>query len=504
MKIETAALLILFLPLLAAICSFFSSGRKYLSVLHITLSFVMLVMAVMLCLRVGPGTDLLLLEGWLRVDAFTAFMFLIISLITFLSCLYSDCCIVGMSNHEPVIAHSGGGLRFYWLLLDIFVFTMFVVVLSNSLGLLWIALESSTLASAFLVGYHNRKTSIEAAWKYILLCTVGITFALNGIIMLYYAAVRAGLPKAEALFLSSLTDVAPLMDVGLVRIAFVFILIGFGTKAGLAPMHNWLPDAHSESPAAISALLSAVLLKCALYAIVRLLPLCGSTMGMHTAGDFLIFFGLFSVLVAMVFLIRQKGLKRFLAYSSLEHIGIMAIGFGIGTPLAVFGAVFHILTHALTKSMLFFLAGNLLLSHGTVEIRKIRNLFACNPVMGVLFFGGGLSLTGLPPFAVFISKFYIIWGAFQAGYFKTTAVLLLLLAFVFFTVIYRFTVLVFSDYDNQADQVSGKIKTCAHDLPVLLAVLLPFVLLIILCFVIPSPLFNLINNAVLSITGGAL
>jgi hydrogenase-4 component F len=405
-------------------------------------------------------------------------------------------------NHQWESVSDGRGLRFYWALLDVFVFTMIVVVLSNSMGLLWIALEASTLVSAFLVGYYQRKTAVEAAWKYILLCTVGITFALNGIILMYYAAIQAGAPKSQALFFTTLPEFAGNMDSGLVKIAFIFIFIGFGSKAGLAPMHSWLPDAHSESPAAISTLLSAVLLKCALYAILRFFPVCDLAVSKHFAGDILIFFGMFSIIIAALFLIRQKGLKRFLAYSSLEHIGIMSVGFGIGNPLAVFGAVFHVLTHALTKSLLFFLAGEFLLKHGTVEIKRLQGLFSKNPLMGILLFSGGLSLIGLPPFAVFISKFYIVWGALKSGNTILAALFLFLLAMVFFTVIFRFTKLVFAKSSNlDATSLSpGEQNTHAPEL----LYFLPFCLLILLCFYIPSPLLELMNNAVLIISGGRL
>ncbi len=238
-------------------------------------------------------------------------------------------------------------------MVQLFLLTMLLVVVCDNLGMMWVAIEGTTLASAFLVGFYEKDTSVEAAWKYLIICSVGIALALFGIVLTYASSIELLGDSSSALEWTTLRSIAPELDPTYLRLAFIFIMVGYGTKVGLAPMHTWLPDAHSQAPSPISAMLSAVLLNCAFYGILRffiITELC--VPGFAT--DLMLIFGLLSMAVAAVFIIVAKDSKRLLAYSSIEHMGIMSLGFGLGGFLGIFGALFQMLNHALTKPILFF------------------------------------------------------------------------------------------------------------------------------------------------------
>jgi hydrogenase-4 component F len=286
---------------------------------------------------------------------------------------------------------------------------MLVAVTTDNLGVMWVAIEGTTLATVFLVNLNHTRTSLEAAYKYLILSSVGIALAFIGTALMYYAgAAKAG---EIAVNWSALRAAAGSLSPEVVRLAFVFIIIGYGTKAGLAPMHTWLPDAHSEAPAPISALMSGVLLNVGLYAMMRFKAVVDVAVGPEFAAGLLLGIGLLSLLVAAVFLVAQRNYKRMLAYSSVEHIGIICLGLGFGGYWGVFGALLHVVNHALSKSLLFLLSGNILLKYHSTEIREVRGLLRAAPWTGGLFLAGMLSLIGLPPFAPFISEFII----FRAG-----------------------------------------------------------------------------------------
>ena len=255
-------------------------------------------------------------------------------------------------------------LRLYHASYQGFLFTMLLALSTNNLGVLWFALEGATLATVLLVSLYRTPESVEAAWKYFILCGVGIAQALFGTVLLYLAASRLGLAGNEALHWSTLYSHAADLEPAIIAIAFIFLLVGYGTKVGLVPLHNWLPDAHSEGPTPISAVLSGLLLNVALYAIVRIKILADATLHSgtvhtpHLAGYFMMGFGLLSFLVAALFLHRQRDIKRLFSYSSIEHMGLMTFAFGIGAPLATFGALLHMTVHSLTKSAIFVTVGH--------------------------------------------------------------------------------------------------------------------------------------------------
>jgi hydrogenase-4 component F len=275
-----------------------------------------------------------------------------------------------------------------------------------------------------LVNLHQTRTSLEAAYKYLILSSVGIALAFIGTALMYYAGVvKAG---EIAVNWSALSAAAGSLNAEVVRLAFVFIVIGYGTKAGLAPMHTWLPDAHSEAPAPISALMSGVLLNVGLYAMMRFKTVVDAAIGPQFAARLLIGVGLVSLSVAAAFLVRQRNYKRMLAYSSVEHIGIICLGLGFGGYWGVFGALFHVINHALAKSLLFILSGNILLKYHSAEIRDVRGLLRAAPCTGALFLAGTLALIGLPPFAPFISEFIIFRAGLESHPGATTAAVILL------------------------------------------------------------------------------
>jgi hydrogenase-4 component F len=303
-----------------------------------------------------------------------------------------------------------------------------LVILSHHLGLMWVAMEATTLALAPNIFFHKTPRSLEATWKYLLICSVGIALALLGCFFLAYSALYAGLDST--LFFDDLVRRAPTLSLPWLHAAFVFILVGYGTKMGLAPMHTWLPDAHGEAPAPISALLSGALLPCALLAILRVFQVCQAAGDADSSRRILIGIGLFSMAVAAVFLAGQRDLKRLLAYSSVEHMGILALATGIG-GLALFGALLHILSNGLTKTALFLCAGNIQHVFGSKFSDEVRGVMRRLPVTGGLFLAGFLAITGSPPFGTFVSEFTILRGALAGSHVLTVVLFLLFLASAF-------------------------------------------------------------------------
>ena len=361
------------------------------------------------------------------VDHLSAVLLFVVALLTFTSTLFS----LSYMEKEVQERHiSPPMLPRYYALLNLFSFAMISVLVVGNLGLIWVAVEGTTLASALLVAFYFNREALEAAWKYVMICTVGICLALLGTMILYYAQVNAN-GAYQALNWVALKNMAPMLDAGVIKIAFIFILIGYGTKAGLAPMHTWLPDAHSQAPSPVSGLLSGALLSCALYALVRNLIIVQGAIGTGFPQFVLLSIGVLSILIAIPFVISQHDVKRLLAYSSVEHMGIITLGLGIGTPLAVYAALLHIVNHAVVKSSLFYMAGVITQEYKTKNIRQIQGIARTMPMMGTLFVIGILAITGSPPFNIFISKFMIIWSMFEHQQWLLGSAILLLLTGVF-------------------------------------------------------------------------
>jgi hydrogenase-4 component F len=330
----------------------------------------------------------------------------------------------------------GGGhespreVRRFRIFASLFAFTMLVAVTTNNVAVMWVAIEATTITSALLVPLHVSRASVEASWKYILIGSVGIALAFVGTVLAYFDFVTVAGPQESALHWTVLMAAAPALHPAAMQLAFVFLLVGYGTKAGLAPMHTWLPDAHAEAPAALSAMMSGVLLAVALYAIVRWKAVVNLAVDGPLPDGLLIGLGLLSVAIAALSLLGQRHYKRLLAYSSIEHTGLMCVGLALG-PLGVFAAMLHLINHTAAKSMMFLLSGRILARYGTADIRHVSGLLRTMPLTGGLFAVGTLALVGLPPFGIFLSKLAMLRAGFATGHAWLMAMVLGLLAVAF-------------------------------------------------------------------------
>jgi len=344
-------------------------------------------------------------------------------------------------------------LRYYYPLVQGFVATMLITVLADNLGILWIAMEGTTITSALLVGFHGDKNGLEAAWKYIIVTTIGISFGLFGTVLVYGAAAHAqGGVFRGAMNWSSIAAIAPRLDPGIIRIGFIFVMVGYGTKAGLAPLHMWLPDAHSQAPTPVSALLSGALIKCALFGIIRFHTIARGACGPEFSQGVLLIFGLVSVVVATPFIIVQHDLKRLLGYHSVEHVGIIALGLGFGGRLGTYGALLHAINHGVTKALAFLIGGDAMSRYNTRDMRLMKGFLGIAPIAGTLFLMGAFSLAGTPPFSIFISELMVIRAGIATGHFVAVAVFLAMVVVIFAGLIHHVGQMVFGTADSNADR----------------------------------------------------
>ncbi|NCC26111.1 MAG: NADH dehydrogenase FAD-containing subunit [Deltaproteobacteria bacterium] len=389
----------------------------------------------MLSWQIETGTEW---GGLLRLDGLGQLF------LTITSVVFAVCAVYGigyLAREKPgvhtdfqgdVLFANAPEARFSACLL-FFLSAMTLVCISWNFGLLWVGIEATTLASAPLIYFHRHKRSLEATWKYLMLCSVGIAIALLGNIMLSFAVGWSGSAAGQAevsMNLDALIASAPQAHLAWFKAAFICILVGYGTKMGLAPMHAWLPDAHSEAPSMVSALLSALLLNCAFLGILRAFQVADAAGMAAFAGELLVWFGLLSLAIAAAFIVRQNDYKRMLAYSSVEHMGILSLGIGIGGG-AVFGSMLHAVNHSMAKAMLFMLAGNILAMRKTKNIQKVQGLLTSSPWTGALWMFGFLAIVGSPPFGLFVSEFLILKAAFEGGMFIVAGLILFFLAVIF-------------------------------------------------------------------------
>jgi len=357
------------------------------------------------------------LGGQLRADALSAFMLIVVGSVGLTATW-------GGLDPDPE-ADPG---RLYAVLVVLFLGAMSLAVLADNLGVLWVAVEATTIATAFLVGHYRTRRSLEAAWKYVVLGSVGVAIAFLGIVLLYAATRAAGDPT---LSWNTLHHSPPALDPSLVKVAVALAILGFATKAGLAPMHSWLPDAHSQAPAPVSGLMSGVLLSVAFYAILRVQAVALPVIGIGLMRGLLVAAGLLSLAVAAALVLRQHDLKRMLAYSSIEHMGLLALAAAVNSPLAIGAALLHVLGHGLAKSSTFVVSGRILLAEGTTTISEIRSLLSRRPGVAIPFLCGMVALLGLPPFSLFFSEVAIVVAGLQRGmgWVMAVAVALVLVTF---------------------------------------------------------------------------
>ena len=337
-----------------------------------------------------------------------------------------------------------GRLRLYHSMYQLFSFAMLLALMTNNMGILWVAMEAATLTTVLLVSVYRTAASLEAAWKYFILCGVGIAQALFGTVLLYMAAEKVIGSGGGALLWTQLDAVKGQLDPNIITLAFAFLIIGYGTKVGLVPLHNWLPDAHAEGPTPVSAVLSGLLLNVALYAVLRCKVLTDGALHNQLAGGLMMGFGIVSVVAAVFFLFRQKDVKRMFAYSSIEHMGLMTFAFGMGGPIASFAGLLHMTVHSLVKSAIFFTVGHAAQKAGTQLMDGIRGLIKVNPTVGWGLMLGSLAILGMPPFGVFASEFLILTTAMREHPWATP-LLLLALGVAFASIFSRVQPMVFGD-----------------------------------------------------------
>ncbi len=400
--------LLLFLPLVGgSICIALASSRKILMAMCITVCISALV-ALWIVWHVftrGPEFEA---GGWFYMDALSAYHLFVMMLVFVASSLYAW----GYFLNETDSGHiNRRGLRQFAGLWCGSLAAMTLVLISNNLGIMWVGIEATTLLTAFLICIPVKRESLEAMWKYLLICSIGVAFAFLGTLMVAASASGLHLNPFDTLLWTKLRQVAPALNPMLLKMGFLCLLVGYGTKAGLAPMHSWLPDAHSQAPAPVSAIFSGFMLNAALYCVMRYIPIIEIATG-HTGWSLqlLVLFGLASIIVAAAFIVFQHDVKRLLAYCSVEHIGIITLGIGLG-GLGVFAALFHTLNHSICKTLSFFAAGRLGQTYGTLNMKKMSGSLRSAPIWGAGLFGSILVLIGVAPFGLFMSEFQIMKAA---------------------------------------------------------------------------------------------
>jgi hydrogenase-4 component F len=482
---------LLLTPLLVSVLCFivrwtFAAPCKTVTLLHSVGIVLTALFAFGLIGCIMSGGPLLTLQNWVYVDSLGAVFVGIIGIIGLLAGSYS----LGYMKHEVADGEVSEGMyASYYSFFHLFLFTMILAVTSNNIIMMWVAIEATTLSSAFLVGLYNQRSSMEAAWKYIIICTVGVAFGLYGTVLVYSNAVSVLADPASAIFWTVVHQHAAELDPTLIHMSFAFVLIGFGTKAGLFPMHAWLPDAHSEAPSPTSAMLSAVLLNCAMLIIIRYYIITVKAVGADYPQTLMLVFGLMSVAVAALFIIVQRDIKRLLAYSSVENMGLIAVAIGIGGPLGVLAALLHTINHSLAKTLLFCCSGNVLLKYGTRDMDAVKGMSKVAPITAVMFAGGALALGGMPPFNVFISEFMLVTAGIKAGQLWVIVLCLILLTIVLAGLVRMIAATVLGDAPEAV--TPGELgKLTLWPIAVLLA------LMLLMGLHIPAPLFNLLNDAV--------
>ena len=448
-------------------------------------------------IRVWAGCDeIVAAQGWLRLDALGALHVLLLLAVFVPAAVYARRYFgVEIAAGE----FSAGAARRFAALWFGALAMMLLVLLANNLGIMWVGVEATTLLTAFLICTHRTAGSLEAMWKYLLMCSVGVAVAFMGILLIAAATRHTGMPATSALLWTNLMATQGKLDPALVKAGFLFLVVGFGTKAGLAPMHNWLPDAHSQAPSPVSAVFSGCLLNSALYCILRCLPLAEGVSGnTGWARGVLVALGLLSMLVAAGLLLAQRDLKRLLAYSSVEHIGVMALGVGLG-GLGAFAAMLHMLGHALAKPLGFFCAGTIGQAYGTHDLRRIGGVVRQTPPWGIGLVLALLALIGMAPGVLFLSELLVLKAAVEQQAWWTVGLYLAALAVAFIAVLRRAIAL---GWDSSAPPPERP-SAAAAGADAWLLTILPLVLLSVLGLLLPMGLAELLLRAAM-IVGGAL
>lgn len=476
-------LIIITIPLIASIASLLvkkkASVFNFIAVAASSIELISAIAIASLAARKGFYS----FGDYLFVDSLGAILITIVAAVGFASSWYS----VGYLKAEVAKGIIGfSRVRQYFILLHLFILAMFFAIATTNPILMWIAIEATTLSTAFLISFYNKPSAMEAAWKYLIINSVGLLLGFFGTMLFLYPSLNAGghgLLSWQSILLS-----AKNFDPFVAKIAFIFILIGYGTKMGLVPMHTWLPDAHSKAPVPISSLLSGVLLNVAFFAILRFKAVTDMAVGDDFSRNLLIFFGIISVVIAAFIIFSQKNYKRLLAYSSIEHMGIMALGFGFGGA-GIFAAILHMIYHSLAKSLLFLSAGNIFLKYGSTKIYNVRGSMSVLPVTVPVFIMGFLAITGMPPFGIFLTEFSIL-SAGISDHPIITIIALVALVLVFVGFLKHITAMFFGAKSESVEKGEAGAWTTAP-------IIFMAIVLIASSFFLPSAIKILINGAAL-------
>ena len=417
---------LLLVPLAIATASFYVRPRKAMEAVNLVGFGILFLVAVGLAAQVLAAGTVSFANSFFFADSLSSLGILLTSSVALVCSTYA----IGYLRDDQQSGALGdnfspnqqvGQLRMYYTLTPLLVFSMMFMAVANNLGVMWAAMEATTLASIFLVTFYGKVTSIEAAWKYAIIGGVGLSMALFGTVVAYYAGHRlAGSDSLSGLNWSVLAKHAAQLDKTSMRLAFVLILLGYGTKAGLAPMHTWKPDAYSEAPVPSAAILSTALLNCALYCLIRFYILTSRCLGPDYPGHLLLLFGLLSMGISVPFVLVQKNYRRLLAYHTIDHSGIMATALGLGGALGSLGLMLHMAFHTIAKSLLFLCAGNVYQHFRTDQFSEIKgSVIRAMPLTGMVFLMAMLAIIGMPPFSLFQSEFLILRAAFDGGHVLT-------------------------------------------------------------------------------------
>ncbi len=470
-----------FLPALIALFVFLLPAKKIRLIEGSVIAAAGIALTLAVRLVISPSANTPTIHpGGLALDNLSVYLVLLIALVGFFVSLYS----VGYLRAEVAKGIIGPRrVRQFFVLLELFLFAMYLAVSTTNPIVTWIAIEATTLATVFLISFYNKPSATEAAWKYLIINALGLLIGLLG--TLIFIALQG--ERSSATDWAGFIAAAGTLPSGAVKIAFVLVFIGYGTKIGLAPLHTWLPDAHSKAPSPISALLSGVLLNVALFAVLRWKLVTDIALGddAHFTSSLFIFFGILSIFLAAFIIFIQKNYKRLLAYSSIEHMGLITLGFGLG-GVGILASLFHMLYHALIKSMLFLLAGNIFLCYSSTKLKNVRGVLTALPLSGPLFFVGILILAGLPPFALFTTKFLILSAAIQFSPWLAVA-LLGALSIMFFGLLRFVTALMYGSVSEGIERGESSFLT---QLPAVLIL----VTLLVLSWHLPEPLSALLES----------
>ncbi len=495
---------ILLLPLAAAIlCWIPPIGKRAAGPITLASSFVLLLLGIRVTAQVIALERVVAVPGWLEVDSFGALILLLVVGVAFLACIYS-------LGYMPRTTRDPSILHHYYGNFNLFVFSMVMVPVVVSPSVEWLAVEFTTLLSVLLVGFESDSHALEAAWKYAILTLTGAAIALFGFLLFFWAMHEGG---GSTYTWAGLAAVASKMPPSISKTAFLMVLVGFGAKVGLVPLHTWLPDAHSQAPTPICALLSGVETTAVLYVILRLMPIVHPSLGI-AAERWALVFGLLSVGVAAFLLIQVHDYKRLFAYSTVEHMGIILTAAGLGGAAAHYGAMYQILAHAVTKSFCFFAAGAVLLIAGKRDIGSIKGLMARSPLAGSALLIGGLAIAGAPPFVVFLGEFSILKAGIGEGHYVVIGLLALFLVIAFFGILLHINNMVFGrplkdaptllaaalpeeNANLMSDEVLEKAPAFPAAIPGIckLTLFLAAIPVVVLGVYVPHPLYELLSRA---------